>query len=640
MPRKPKNNESKLADEFSSRQIKGRKIKTYYDKAYARHKVRIDDLTENMAFYEGNQYSLPNYQSNKPWVIQMNTPYATLAIDTRVASLQASSYMGELEPFSPDDEETVSSLKAVYEDLWEELNMDQKINTAIAKGAVVREAYIHIIANTDSVSKGTNRRNKGTIEAYAIDPTHVWLDPKARKFSECSFICITERANYEKTVAKYPYLKDNLKVGQMSPYERGEVYIGNDYTTGQEDALTKITVYVKEYDKKDKMTIKKYTLIEDVLVDEEALTSLKHFPIAQFKWKSANDSPYGLSLMDELLSLQKAVNAIESAITNTALAYASPSMIVSKSCGVDPRVVALTTGSPGTVYAVDGDPTRAIVPVTTPQINDRIVNIKGEYENAISSIAGITSAYVGSIGTAGNTASGAEMSIERAKIIENIVIKNIEDFVEQLTFILIDYIIALYAGQNNIYTRTRNEMGKLMFNTRSLDKKASNVEYSFFVDLSARTRFSKDKEKQTLKDLYQMERQYDADIKLINEIDILEETDLRNKDIIRQRYNRMNAQSNEQKIQLINSLSEMGTKFNIDPSLLQQAQIEVMSDDEKMEAFKAVIQMSKQTASQMEQAMEQANQQAVQLGLPPEAVQQASQQLQDQGVNASMLNLG
>ena len=77
MPRKPKNNESKLADEFSSRQIKGRKIKTYYDKAYARHKVRIDDLTENMAFYEGNQYSLPNYQSNKPWVIQMNTPYAT-----------------------------------------------------------------------------------------------------------------------------------------------------------------------------------------------------------------------------------------------------------------------------------------------------------------------------------------------------------------------------------------------------------------------------------------------------------------------------------------------------------------------------------------------------------------------------------
>ena len=179
-----------------------------------------------------------------------------------------------------------------------------------------------------------------------------------------------------------------------------------------------------------------------------------------------------------------------------------------------------------------------------------------------------------------------------------------------------------------------------MFNTRSLDKKAANVEYSFFVDLSARTRFSKDKEKQTLKDLYQMERQYDADIKLINEVDILEETDLRNKDIIRQRYNRMNAQSNEQKIQLINSLSEMGTKFNIDPSLLQQAQIEVMSDDEKMEAFKAVIQMSKQTASQMEQAMEQANQQAVQLGLPPEAVQQASQQLQEQGVNASMFNLG
>lgn len=640
MPKKPKNDETKLVNELSDRRTKGKKIRKYYDKAYTRHKVRVDDLAENMAFYEGSQYSLPNYQSNKPWVIQMNTPWATLAIDTRVASLQASSYIGELEAFSPEDEDLVNNLKALYEDLWEELNMDQKVNTSIAKGAVVREAYVHVIANTDKVSKGKNRRNKGTIEAYAIDPTHVWLDPKARKFEDCSFICITERANYKKTIAKYPYLENDSILGSMTPAERGEDYVGNDYTTGQEDVLTKITTYVKEYGKDGKMTIKKYVLIEDVLVEEEELSSLKHFPIAQFKWKSANDSPYGLSLMDELISLQKAVNAIESAITNTALAYASPSMIVSKSCGVDPRLVALTTGTPGTVYAVDGDPTRAIVPVTPPQINDRIVNIKTEYENAISTIAGVTSAYIGSIGTAGNTAGGAEMAIDRAKIIENIVIKNIEEFVEQLTFILVDYIIALYAGQENIYTRTRNEMGKIQFNTRSLDTKVSDVDYSFFVDLSARTKFSKEKEKQTLKDLYQMERQYDAEIKLINEIDILEETDLRNKDSIKQRYNRMNAQNSEQKIQLINSLSEMGAKFNVDASLLQQAQIEVMNGDEKMEAFKSVIQLSKQTASQMEQAMTQANQQAIQLGIPAEAVQQASQQMQEQGVTADMFNLG
>lgn len=640
MPRKPKNDEVKLATEFNTRQKKGEKIRKYYDKAYIRHKVRTDDLTELMAFYEGSQYNLPNYQTNKPWVIQMNTPYATLAVDTRVASLQASSYIGELEAFSPDDEETVNNLKAVYEDLWEELNMDRKVNEAIAKGAVVREAYIHVIANTNQVSKGTYRRNKGTLEAYAIDPTHVWLDPKARNFNDCSYICITERANYEKTVALYPYLKDNIKTGRMTPAERGEEYLGNDYTTSQEDVLTKLTTYVKEYDKKGDMTIKKYTLIEDVLVEEEELSSLKHFPIAQFKWKSANDSPYGWSLMDELLSLQKAVNAIESAITNTALAYASPSMIVSKSCGVDPRLVALTTGTPGAVYAVDGDPTRAIVPVTPPQINDRIVNIKNEYENAISSIAGVTSTYLGSIGTAGNTAGGAELAINRAKIIENIVIKNVESFVEQLTYILVDYIVALYAGQSNIYTRTRDEQGKIKFNVRSLDKKASKVDYSFYVDLSARTKFSKDKEKQTLTELYQMERQYDTDIKLINEIDILEETDLRNKESLKKRYNRINAQSNEQKIQLINSLTEIGNKYSIDQNLIQQAQIEVMNNDEKMETFTTVIQMSKQMASQMEQAMTQANQQAIQLGIPPEAVQQASQQMQEQGVTADMFNLG
>lgn len=629
-----------MYNEFISRHDRGKEIRKYYDEAYTRHKVREKDLVENMAFFEGNQYSLDSYQTNKPWVIQMNTPWATLAIETRVASLQASNYIGELEPYSPEDKELVESLKSMYEDMWEELNMDQKVNTAIATGAVVREAYIHIIADTKRLSKGKNRRNRGVMEAYEIDPTHVWLDPKARKFDDCNYVCITERANRDKVMSKYPYLKDNLKAGQFSPPERGESYVGNDYSTGQEDILTKIITYKKEYGEGGKMTIKKYTLIEDVLVEEEELTSLKRFPIAQFKWYKSNNSPYGMSLMDKLLSLQKAVNAIESAITNTALAYASPSMVVSRTCGIDPKLVALTTGSPGVVYVADGDPTRAIVPVTPPQINDRIVNIKNDYENAISTVAGVTSTYLGSIGTAGNTAGGAEMAIDRAKIIENIVIENIEAFVEQLTFIMIDYIIALYAGKGPVYTRRRNDQGVLEFKDRELSKDVKDVDYSFFVDLSARTQFSKEKEKQTLKDLYQMERQYDSEIKLINEVDILEETDLRNKEAIRQRYNRMNAQSNQQKIQLINSLSELGAKFAIDPSLLQQAQIEVMSGDEKMQAFQAVIKLSEQTQTKMDQAMQQANQQAIQLGLSPEAVQQASQQMQEQGLTADMFNLG
>lgn len=533
----------------------------------------------------------------------------------------------------------MDQLADVYLDFWEELDINNTISKSISDAAVVREAYIHIIGDPKRITGSTNRRNKGKLKAYCIEPTHVWLDPKARSFNDCRYICITERIDKEVASRKYKYLKGRLQGGAYSLEERGEVTVGNDYTTSQDDVWTKVILYVKEHGEKGEV-IKRYTLIEDVLVDEKTLSGLKRFPIAQFKWKDSSDSPYGISLMDELINLQKAVNAIESAITNTALAYASPAMMVSSSCGVDPTEVALSAGAPGVVYVVNGDLSNAIQPVLAPQINDRIVNIKIDYQNAISSIAGVTQTYLGSIGTAGNTAGGAEMAINRAKVIENLVLRNVEIFVEQITRILIDYIIAMWKGEENIYTRRRGDDGKMQFYSRSLDSDIDKIEFSFCIDLSTRTQFSKEKEKQTLQELYQMERQYDADYKVINEIDILDETDLRCKDAIKSRYARMRATDAEQKVGIILSLSELQAKYNIDQNLITQAQTEVMNNDEQMQAFKQVQQMAQQVRGQMEQAMAQANQQAIELGIPAAAVQQASQQMQEQGLTADMFNLG
>lgn len=625
---------------FSDNLEKGKKLRHYFDSAYIRGKERTESITENIAFYEGRQYLLDSYQASKPWVIQMNTPHATMAIDIRIASLVANDYVGELEPYSADDKEKLETLKLLYEDMWEELDMNNTVNKSIASAAVVREAYIHIIADPKKITGSTNTRNRGQIKAYAIEPTHVWLDPKARSFSDCRYICITERIDKDVAFRKYPYLKDRVTGGAYSIEERGEIVVGNDYTTSQEDVFTKVILYVKEYNKNNKQEIKRYTLIEDVLVDEQTLSGLKHFPIAQLKWKSSSDSPYGISLMDELITLQKAVNAIESAITNTALSYASPAMMVSSTCGVDPTEVALASGAPGVIFVVNGDLDNAIKTVTAPQINDRIVNIKTEYENTISTIAGVTSTYLGSIGTAGNTAGGTELAINRAKIIENIVLRNVEIFVEQLTRIITDYIIALWKDEKVVYTRTRGDNGDIIFNKRALAEGIDDVDFSFYIDLSTRTQFSKEKEKQTLQELYQMERQYKSDYKVINEIDILDETDLRCKEAIKRRYKRMVSTDAEQKVGIILSLSELQTKFNIDPNLIMQAQTEVMNNDEQMQAFKQVQQIAEQTQAQMNQAMQQANEQAVQLGIPQQAVQQASQQIQEQGLTANMFNLG
>ena len=148
---------------------------------------------------------------------------------------------------------------------------------------------------------------------------------------------------------KYPKLKNIEAIADnYTPEDRGEVYYDNDYTTEQEDVKTVITYYGKKKGGK----LFKVVLVSGIIVEENEM-KFPIFPIAQIRWKKAAQSCYGLSLMDDVLSLQKAVTSIESAVTNTAIAYAAPSMMVRKGCGVDPKVVAKANGAPGVVYAVD-----------------------------------------------------------------------------------------------------------------------------------------------------------------------------------------------------------------------------------------------------------------------------------------------
>ena len=139
---------------------------------------RTPQLQENMAFYQNNLSLLKIYKENRPWVIQMNTPYATMAIDKRVASLIANNYIGELIPYSEKDTDTIKTLNSVLTDEWERINMDDRIDEAIHSSAVVREAYVLVHYDTSE----TYGDRKGEICASFLDTNSVLLDPKARSF--------------------------------------------------------------------------------------------------------------------------------------------------------------------------------------------------------------------------------------------------------------------------------------------------------------------------------------------------------------------------------------------------------------------------------------------------------------------------
>lgn len=544
-----------------------------FDKASKFNKNRQEAYAENVAFYQGNQHLLKKYKNETPWVVNMNTPYATIAIDNRVSSILANDYIGDLIPLGEEDVNAVENLDKVYKKEWQKMDLDDVVRSCIRWSAIVREYYCHISLDTKKSTGGKNNKTMGKLEAYAIEPSRVFIDPSARNLKDARFMFVTGRISVEEATELYPEKAVLLKQNNSStPEERGEVYIDNDYVTEQDDVLQTITYYGKEKGK-----IKRVDIVNNVIVKEKVLDR-KTFPIAQMRWKKAAQSCYGLSLMDEVLSLQKAITSIESAITNTAMSYAAPSMMVRKGCGVDPKAVAKAAGAPGVVYSVDGNLDNAIRPVIPPKIQQEILNIKIDFQNQIDKITGNSNQFLGDIGTAGNTSSGANIAVERAKIIEIDVLNNIREFIEDITDIVLEYIITVYSGEKMTYNDGRKPEGGFKFTTIELNKEEElkDANYKYYIELDSKTPYSKERQKEVLLELFQLERQYDTPIKSVTVSDIIQNMDLENKDVIISRFNKLNFQDAQTKADTVMKLSEMGTEFGINPELTNQAISEII----------------------------------------------------------------
>ena len=615
---------------------KARPYTEMYEKAYNFNTERFDAYAELMAFYQGNQHLLKKYRTNRPWVVNMNTPYATVAIENRIASILVNDYEGDLIPLSPEDVDIIEPIDRVYKREWERLDIDRIIRNCVETSAVVREAYCHIILDDKKIYGGTKRKRVGALSAEIIEPGSVLIDPTARNLKDANYMIVLGRISKKEALNTYKKLEGlKLQAPDYMPNQRGEIYYDNDYSTEQEDVFTVWNFYQKSDGK-----IKKTKLINNIIVKETTL-DISRFPIAQLRWKKAAQSCYGISLMDQLLSLQKSINAIESAITNTAIAYAAPSMMVAKGSGVDPKVVAKSNGAPGVVYSVNGNLDNAIKPVVPPKIQDEILAIKQDFEAKIREISGNSNQFMGNIGTAANTVGGAEVAVERAKIIEVNIINNIEDFVEEIVNILVEFIIKMYPNAELTYSNGKDGEGLWNFDVIKMPKKSEmkDLEYKFYIELDKKSQYSKDKQKQTLMDLFQFERQYDAPVKTITVSDIIKNSDLINKDEIIARYNNLNSQDAQTKAETIDKIISTANDMGISQDLVIQATAEIISGGNEHPATDQLMQMIEQGFSQQLQeinaqadmgAIAQEDAQSMQdptAGLDPTAVAEAEAML-------------
>ena len=643
---------------------------------------RDKEYLNNMAHYEGLQWELTENKDESPFFCKSDINHLKNAVDIRLGSLFSESYHGELQPLSPNDVDAIKVLNVLYKDEWRRLNANTHVEAAIKNGCLQDNGYTEIDFDEGAIYGGTGTRREGTIVLRDLATSDVYLDPKATSIDDCEYIVVKIKKSKGWIKRYKPDWIEKLKRKDIDPTyiaegEHGNLYKGRDYGKSQ-SGLYVINALHRKYAEEreievldengqpvldvEKSTfdvvgnvidavpltekimvtrIKIHYLSGDTLLDTDENYPFDEFNVIPFQWEPIPQSPYGLPLLRGLTIPQKVANLIESAANNVALHYSTPSWLVSEESGLDINKVATLGNALGMVWRVSGDISNAIKQMEFPEVNEQLIAIKENFVQNIKNYAGTSDTYIGNIGTAGSTAEGTNMAVNRATVIDNSPTTQVEKYVEKLSRMIIKYMTRYYKNQK-IYIRdvVKNAEGDYTFQDFLMKDGYETLNYDFDVKLASRSKADKNRQYNLMKDLYQLQNQYKDPKKVINVPDLVKAAQLENYDDMFKRFSNMTEEAYMEKADLIVQIMTIGGTITpngqplITAEEMQQGIIDILDDNGDLTLVNNIFSVYEQYQTQiaaMKNQLELQNRQNIINAA--NAQNQALQKQMEQGVN-------
>ena len=602
-----------------------------------RQAQRDNEYIINMAHYEGLHWNLAENKSNSPFLLRSDINHLANAVDLRLGSLCSDKYWGELKPLSPNDVNHINDLNILYRNEWNRLSADDIVEEVVKYGAICDNGYAFITYDPDKIIGGSLTRREGAIKIKTLETSNVYLDPTAENIDECEYIVVkSERSNrwIKKNKPQWlPRLEElNIKPGNVSADNNGDIFVGRDYTKGQSNQYQVTTIYVKDpievdveiqdkdnkkiIDKTTITKIKEYIMINDNLIEINEDYPFDEFPVIPFQWKPEPQSPYGIPLLRGLTVPQKVANLIESAANNIAMHYTVPTWLISEDSGINIDKFAKLSSALGMVWKVSGDVSKAIKQLDPPQIDNQLIQIKDSFVMNIKEHAGISDTYIGNIGTAGSTAEGTNTAVNRATIIDNAPTKQIEKFVEKLSRMIVKFMTRYYKNETVYIRDTNKDKNQYEFKSIVVDEDFQNINYEFYVDLASRSKTDKNRQYNLMKDLYTIQNQYKEDKKILSIPDLVKAANLDNYDEMYKRFSDMSEEAFAEKAQIITQIMEIGGTITpngtplITAEEMQEGIMDVLDDNGDLSTVDEMFKMYEQYQSQLAEL--QANMEAQQ----------------------------
>ena len=592
-----------------------------------RESTRDKEYLNNMAHYEGLQWELTENKNSSPFLCKSDINHLKNAVDLRLGSLFSESYYGELQPLSPNDLDSIDILNNVYRNEWNRLNADDHVEAAIKNACLQDNGYTEVSFDEGAIFGGTGTRREGSIVLRDLSTSDVYLDPKAASIDECEYMVVKSKKTKNWIKRNKKDWLEKLEKEQLDPItvidnQEGNIYVGRDYGKGQTNLYVIDTVYRKYaeeveieviddegnivYDPETLVTdalgnviqgtpvmekvmvtrVKAHYLISNTLLETDEEYPFDDFPVIPMQWESIPQSPYGIPLLRGLTIPQKVANLIESAANNVALHYSTPSWLVSEESGLDINKIAKLGNALGMVWKVSGSVNDAMKQMDYPDVNEQLIAIKESFVQNIKNYAGVNDVYMGNIGTAGSTAEGTNAAVNRATVVDNSPMSQIEKYVEKLSRMIIKFMTRYYKNQE-IYIRDtqRDANGKYTFKSFLMKDGYENINYDFDVKLAGRSKTDKNRQYNLMKELYTIQNQYKEANKIINIPDLVKAAQLDNYDEMFKRFSNMTAEAFNEKADLIVQIMSIGGEITpngqplIPAELMQQGIIDVLDDN-------------------------------------------------------------
>ena len=345
-----------------------------------------DTVTENENFFIGKQWEgveangLPTPVFN---FLKRVTLFQIATISSDNLSMQATPLNSTSRYGLADLEQVTDVINKQFAEVFERNKIVTKVREFMRNAAVDGDGATYSWFDPDME---TGQEAKGGIVTEIIENTRIIFgNPNERNVQQQPYIIIPMRkqVEYVKNLAE----KNGVKTDDIDSIRADSEAYGNKM-----DALTddRVSMYIYLYRDFDTGTIHSYKCTQNVELEEDKDTELKHYPITWMNWDYIQDSYHGQALISQLLPNQKFVNKAFAMAMISLMTTAYPKIVYDKT------IIPKWDSRVGAAIGVNGGDMNSIAKIIDPaQISPQISQFIDLAVNYTQNFMGASDAALG-----------------------------------------------------------------------------------------------------------------------------------------------------------------------------------------------------------------------------------------------------